>query len=168
METELGGTANKIPQSNSIFVSGIIVEGQKYTSGMAENNPYPGGTLSMQTPFFKGKGLNLNENFQATINVNIRPGTFVVNNPEFIFPDVKWSQEHDAETFSFSRCRIIHEELAIEAFVFYHIRQNQSGLFVENSVFEIIAPYIPGIRYGDKLVLELNSDEIRINNKGNH
>ncbi|MBN2411168.1 hypothetical protein JXQ31_05695 [candidate division KSB1 bacterium] len=168
METEINGTANKIPKKNSILVTGIIIEGQKYTSGMTDNNLYPGGTLSMQTPFFKRKGLNLSENFLATINVNIKPSTFVVNNPEFIFPDVKWSPEHDAETFSFSRCKIIHEGLAIEAFVFYHIQQKKRGLFIEDSVFEIIAPYIPGIRYGDRLVLELNPDEIKINYKSNN
>jgi len=165
MQPEQGGITKNNSPKEFIIVSGMVIEGEKFTSGIAANNPYPCGTLTMQAPYFKQRGLNLKENFQATINVNIKPGTFVMNNPEFIFPDVKWCPEHDAETFSFSRCRIIHEELAIDAFVFYHKKRNKKEQSIEDSVFEIIAPYIPGIHYGDQVVIEVNPDEIKVNLK---
>jgi len=162
MVPERSGINNQSKKRKFIIISGTVIEREKFTSGIAANCPFPSGTLSMQTPFFKQTGLDLNENFQATLNVSIKPRTCTLINPEFTFPNVKWCPEYDPDTFSFSRCRIIFVELTIDAFVYFHHLKNREGQFWEDSVIEIIAPYIPGLRYGWGVKLELNPEEIMI------
>jgi len=163
MVPERSGINNQSKKRKFIIISGTVIEGVKFTSGIAANCPFPSGTLSMQTPFFKQKGLDLNENFQATLNVSIKPRTCTLINPEFTFPNVKWYPDHDPDTFSFSRCSIIFEELTIDAFAYFHHPKNREGQFWKDSVIEIIAPYLPGLRYGQTVQLELNPEEIKIN-----
>jgi hypothetical protein len=143
-------------------VSGIVVEGFRVASGAAQDSPYPRGTIEMQAPYFRALGLDLTPCHPATIGVSCRPLTFAVRNPEFTFRGVKWSPEHDAEDFSFSRCRITVGDAERDGLVYYPHPETKLGHFHDDSTLEILAPHIDGVYYGVEVRLEINTDEIDV------
>src|SRR6185503_17786920 len=94
-----------------IRISGIVDRGHQVASGMASDNPYPNGTIKMQIPFFKERGLDLGSFFQGTLNVSISPNSFEMKLPEYTFRKVAWTTLHPPEDFSFSRCKIIFDNV---------------------------------------------------------
>jgi len=57
MVSKRSGINNQSKKRKFIIISGIVIEGEKFTSGIAANCPFSSGILSMQTPFFKQKDL---------------------------------------------------------------------------------------------------------------
>lgn len=143
-------------------ITGVVVKGYRVASGLAGNSPYPRGTIEMQAPFFLERGLDLRPYYPATIGVSIEPATFAVVRPEYTFRGVKWSPEHEAEDFSFSRCRIRFEDEKREALLYYPHPETKLGHHHGDSTLEVIAPFIGGIHYGAAVELEINTDEIAI------
>jgi hypothetical protein len=147
-------------------IHGTVVEGYRVASGQAQDNPYPEGTIKMQTPFFLREGLDLRAYHPATIGVSCGPWTFVVKRPEYTFRNVKWSPDHHAEDFSFSRCRITYAGVTVDGLVYYPHPDTKIGHHHDRSTLEIIAPYLEGIRYGSTVELDINTDEIVIQDAG--
>nr|WP_245817540.1 hypothetical protein [Hydrococcus rivularis] len=151
-----------IMQSQWITIDGIIKQGHQVASGMAENSPYPGSTIEMQTPFFQKLGLDLTPFFPATLNVSISPYTFTVKQPEYTFQKVEWTSKHPPEDFSFSRCRVVYNNIRYDTLIYYPHPETKKTHFQDNSTVEILAPLIPNLSYGDRIQIELNSLEIEI------
>jgi hypothetical protein len=149
-------------ESNLITVTGIVKPGHQVASGQSLNSPYARGTLEMQLPLFRDLGLDLSGYYLGTVNVSIAPYTFGVFQPQYTFPLVKWHPDYPAETFSFSPCIVTHQDLSYEALVYYPHPETKIGHFQDASIMEIIAPRIPKLNYGDRLILQLNSQEIRL------
>jgi hypothetical protein len=147
-------------------LQGRVVGGHRIASGQAENGPYPRGALAMQKPFFKAGGLDLDAYYEGTINVSIAPCTFTVENPEFTFPTVEWTDRHPPENFSFSRCRLTFNETEYQGWVYYPDPATKKAHFQDPSVVEMIAPFVPGIKVGDRVKLALNTGEIRLSDPG--
>jgi len=145
-----------------ITIRGTVVEGHRVASGSAEDNPYPRGTIEMQTPFFFERGLDLRGFHPATIGVSCRGMKFGFVAAEFTFGGVKWSPEHHAEDFSFSRCRLVFQGATREALVYYPHPDTKIGHYHDDSTLEIIAPFVEGIHYGVEVELEINTEEIAI------
>ncbi len=145
-------------------VEGIIKQGHKVASGSASDSPYPGGTIEMQIPFFKELGLDLTDFFNGTLNVSINPKTFQLVKPEFTFLDVNWTDKHPPEHFSFSRCRVLFQDVKYDSFVYYPHPETKQRHFQNPSILEIIAPFIPEIRYESKIEIQYNPLEIIIHN----
>ena len=111
------------------FVRGRVVKGYRVASGISQNSPYPSGSISMQLPFFRKLGLNLYGLYPATLNISIFPEKFALINPEYTFRDVKWSENHPAEDFSFSRCELIYKNKIYYGFYILPSPGNQAGSF---------------------------------------
>lgn len=126
---------------------------------------YPYGTIEKQKPFFKELGLNLDRFYSGTLNVSISPSTFEMTNPEFTFERVEWTELNPPETFSFSRCTLIHKGIHYSGWVYYPHSETKVRHFNNPAVIEILVRHIPDIHYGDEVELELNSDEISIAEK---
>jgi hypothetical protein len=139
-----------------------VVKGYRVASGQATDSPFPKGTIEMQTPFFLREGLDLREYYPATIGVSCGPLTFTVKQPEYTIRNVKWSLEHHAEDFSFSRCRVTFEDVTVDGLVYYPHPDTKIGHYHDNSTLEIIAPYLDGIQYGELVEVDINTDEISI------
>jgi hypothetical protein len=60
-------------QKTGFLWMGCLRPGHQVASGLAVNNPYPAGTIAMQTPFFKALGLDLSGFYVGTLNVSIAP-----------------------------------------------------------------------------------------------
>lgn len=149
-----------------VIVSGKVQDGHKVASGQAGNSPYPKGTINMQKPFFKALGLDLDSYYEGTLNISIAPNTFVMKNPEFIFPSVEWTDKHPPENFSFSQCKVIFNGSEYLGWVYYPDPSTKKAHFQNPSIIEVIAPLIPNIKKDDEVKLALNTNEILLNDAG--
>lgn len=143
-------------------IDGIIVEGHKVASGTATNSPYPAGSIAMQTPFFKGYGIDLELFYKATLNISIAPHQFRLHSPAVTARHVQWADGFDAETFSFSACQLGFNHKQYEGLIYYPHPETKLDHFHSPSLIEVITEYIAGIHYEDKVRLDYNPAEITI------
>lgn len=149
-------------ESNLMRLTGIVKPGHQVASGNAAASPYERGTLEMQLPFFKALGLNLSGFFLGTLNISIAPHTFKLVQPKYTFPLVKWHPDYAAETFSFSPCQVVHQNISYDGLIYYPHPETKIGHFQDDSILEAIAPKIPQLNYGDRLILKINPQEIEL------
>ena len=143
-----------------VHLTGILIQGHQVASRPSKAYPY--SSLEKQKPYFKELGLDLSTYFNGTLNISIAPLEFEMTKPEFTFPLVEWTDLHPPETFSFSRCKVIFEGKEYEGWVYYPHPETKKTHFQDPSLVEVIAYEIPGIKYGDKLEVILNTAEITI------
>ena len=141
-------------------LTGILMQGHQVASRPSAAYPY--SSLEKQKPYFKERGFDLSPYFVGTLNISIAPLEFEMANPEFTFPLVEWTDLHPPETFSFSRCRIKFEGKEYEGWVYYPHPETKKTHFQNSSLIEVITYEIVGIKYGDKLEIEVNSMEVTI------
>ncbi len=141
-----------------ILLHGILVEDYHVASGPSKEYPY--GALDRQRPIFKSRGLDLSEYFNGTLNIDIHPHTFKMVRPEFTFQHVEWTDLHPPEHFSFSMCKVIFEDVEYEGWVYYPHPETKLRHFQNPSLLEVIAYPIPKIKYGDKVDVLVNPEEI--------
>lgn len=142
------------------LLQGIVVQGYRVASGPSKDYPY--GALEKQRPIFKARGLDLDAFFNGTLNVDIRPHTFQMLNPEHTFRDVEWTDLHPPEHFSFSRCLVIYDDIEYEGWVYYPHPETKLRHFQNPSLLEVIAMPIPEIRYDDEVRVMINTEEVTI------
>jgi hypothetical protein len=150
---------------NWIQVHGILTKGYRVASGPSKDYPY--GALDRQRPLFKSRGLDLSDYFNGTLNIDICPLTFRMENPEFTFHHVEWTDLHPPEHFSFSHCRVIFNEIEYDGWVYYPHPETKLRHFQNPSLLEVVAKLIPGIEYGDELDLLVKQVEIDIDKGSN-
>ena len=139
---------------------GIIAQGYRVASAPSKDYPY--GALDRQRPIFKSLGLDLEEYFNGTLNIDIRPNTFEMKSPEFTFHAVEWTDLHPAEHFSFSRCKVLYAAIDYDGWVYYPHPETKLWHFQNPSLLEVIARPIPQINYGDAMDVLLNPGEITV------
>jgi hypothetical protein len=147
------------------IIRGILVEGYRVASGPSKDYPY--GALERQRPIFKARGLDLSDYFNGTLNIDIRPFTFRMENPEFTFHHVEWTDLHPPEHFSFSHCKVVFKAIEYDGWVYYPHPETKLRHFQNPSLLEVIAEPIPGIGYGDELDVLVNGEEISIGKSSN-
>jgi hypothetical protein len=143
-----------------IRINGILAQGYRVASGPSADYPY--GALDRQRPIFKARGFDLDGYFNGTLNVDIRPHTFRMEKPEHTFRSIEWTDLHPPEHFSFSRCKVIYQDVEYDGWVYYPHPETKKRNFQNPSLVEVIASPIPEIRYGDELQVLLNPDEISV------
>ena len=149
-------------KSNSIALIGTVRSGHQVASGQGVNSPYERGTLEMQLPYFRDRGLDLSGFYLGTLNVSISPQTFEFIAPEYTFERVKWHPDYPAETFSFSLAIVIVRDISYRGWIYYPHPETKIGHFQDDSILEVIAPKINNLNYGDRLCLKLDSREITV------
>lgn len=143
-------------------IDGIVQAGYRVASGKTGSSPYPKGTIEMQTPFFKTLGLDLSTFFPGTLNINISPNEFQVVLPQYTFRNIHWAEGFPPEDFSFTPCQTIYRNQTFDGLVYYPHPETKIGHFQNPSIVEVIAPLILDLKYGDRVTLRINPDEIRI------
>jgi len=146
-----------------VIVRGTVARGHRVASRKSEY--YPSGTIKMQKPFFKERGLDLTPYKNGTLNISISPYIFTMKKPEYTFPNVEWTSKHPPEHFSFSRCKVEFKGMVYDGWVYYPHPETKERNFQDPSIIEIIAHKIPGIKYGDRVKITINSDEISLREK---
>ena len=143
-------------------LQGVVVEGHQVASGRSEQTPYPKGSIELQLPHFQRCGIDLQGVFLGTINISIKPYVFKFIQAEYTFHHVKWIQDFPSEDFSFSRCIVLFHEYTYNGWIYYPHPETKSRDFQDESILEILAPFIPQVAYGVELTLQVNEEEIRI------
>lgn len=145
-----------------IAIPGIVQPGHQVASGSGGDSPYPAGTIALQIPYFQRLGLDLSACFPGTLNVSIAPQQFQLIQPQYRFEQVRWTDQHPPENFSFSACHLIFDSIRYGAWIYYPDPATKRTHFQSASTLEVLAPSIRGITYGDRLSLEINSSEVSI------
>lgn len=149
-------------------IQGIIERGYGVASGQATDSEYfPYGTIELQVPRFKERGLDLTKYYPATLNILIKPYNFKIIEAEITFTNVAWTtpetpKQHPPEDFSFSRCRVIHKNKSYNGWVYYPHPETKIRHFQRTDLIEVIAEKIDDIKYGDVVELEINTAEIKV------
>jgi hypothetical protein len=143
-----------------VRIPGVLVRGHHVASRRSEH--YPQGTIEMQAPFFNERGLDLSGYFSGTLNITIAPRKFRIRNARIHFPAVQWTSKHPPEHFSFSPCTLIVKDAKYQALVYYPHPETKARHHQNESVIEVLAPWIEGIRYGDQLEVELPIAEVEV------
>ncbi|MBW4443950.1 MAG: CTP-dependent riboflavin kinase [Plectolyngbya sp. WJT66-NPBG17] len=143
-------------------IEGIIQAGYGVASGTTDSSPYPKGTIEMQAPFFRALGLDLAPFFPGTLNINISPKQFQLVSPQYTFRNVQWAEGFAPEDFSFTPCQIIDKNKSFDSLIYYPHPETKIGHFQNPSIVEVIAPLIPDLKYGDRILLSINTEQVRI------
>ncbi len=151
-----------IPMTTTPWTSvhGVLVEGYRVASGPSSYYPY--GALERQKPIFKERGLDLSDTFNGTLNIDIRPYEFKLIKPEFTFRNVEWTDLHPPEHFSFSHCRVLFGGKLYEGWVYYPHPETKKRNFQNPSLLEVLTVHIPGIKYGDRLEVQVHPERIEV------
>ena len=141
-----------------IKLNGTILRGHQVASRPSKH--YPESTLKLQMPHFKARGLDLSAFYLGTLNISIHPLVFTMLKPQYTFHNIKWTDQHPPEHFSFSACRVIYKGNTYQGWVYYPHPETKERNFQDPAVVEVIAPPIQGLAYGEAVQIELNPAEI--------
>lgn len=145
---------------SDVVFSGTVTRGTQLASGGAvgrPNAPFPDSTLSLQQPYFRERGIELDalvpHRVLGTVNVEV-PYTLTLNRAGFTVPLLDWTQKLDLpariapETFSFAPCVLIFEGREYAGFIYYpHPETKPDTNGHRYDVIEVIAPRIEGLAY---------------------
>ena len=149
--------------SDWIQVIGQIETGYGVASGRARDPRFPQGTIEMQKPFFRDRGLDLSPYFSGTINLSIAPHNYLIHQAKYTFKQVKWSPNDPAEDFSFFDCQIsIEPDKVINGLIYYPHPDTKPEHFQAPDVLEIMVPFINGLTAQSQLILAVNSQQMSI------
>jgi hypothetical protein len=147
--------------SSWIRVNGIVKQGHGVASGRSDGPRFPNGTIAMQKPFFKERGLDLDRYFSGTINVSIDPCKYAIVRAKHTFRNVKWTSAAPSEDFSFFDCRLLlNNGTKLAGLIYYPHPDTKPEHFQDPDILEIMTEFIQGLEYGDKLIVEM--DELQI------
>ena len=141
------------------LVPGVVVRGHGVASGRAGDPRFPHGTIAMQLPFFRALGLDLSGLHPGTINVDCAPRSFRPGPGARLFERVKWHPGMPAEMFSFARATLVRDGARHPAWIYWPHPETKPEHFQPGCVAEVIAPLVPGLAYGDRVVLETAPDQ---------
>ena len=142
--------------------------GHGVASGHAVDSPYPAGTIALQRPCFAALGLDLSGFAAATLNLDFGPGEWRLQQPDHRFEQLRWTELHPPETFSFWRCRLRRLEPAEEALpwhpvlIYYPHPDTKQVHHQPASVLEVLAPPLGTVTPGDRFELCLDSRRCRL------
>ena len=142
-------------------VTGLVVRGYQVASGQAKNSPYPKGSIALQLPFFKRLGVDLSGCLAATINVDISPFSFSINDADFHLKNVNWIGDI-YEDFFIDQCQLQFKNKSYSGFIYYPHPATKPDHFHSATIVEVVCAPIPEIHYGDRVTLVFNSAHIKL------
>lgn len=151
-------SASRTPE---VTVCGVVVSGHRVASGLAENSPYPSGTIAMQSPHFLALGVDLAPFYPGTLNVSIAPHRFTLI-PWRTLHQVKWSPDHAAESFSFVPVHLLWQQQSYSGLIYYPHPETKIDHFQDPAVLELLLPAIASIPTGSPVILTASASELII------
>jgi len=143
-------------------LAGKVVPGYGVASGRGEDKRYPEGTIRLQAPYFKSRGLDLQDHYMGTINVDISPRSFQVVKPAYFFDQVDWSPHIPPENFYFFDADLVHLAMSYSGYIYMPDPETKPEHHQKPNIMELIMPEISGLKYGDSVELEINPKQIAI------
>ncbi|MFZ9621215.1 MAG: hypothetical protein ACO289_08445 [Prochlorococcaceae cyanobacterium] len=143
--------------------TGTLVRGYGVASGQALDSPYPAGTISLQAPLFAQQGLDLSGFFGGTLNLAFAGCRWHLSAPDVQVVELLWSDRHPAETFSFWRVQLRRAGSgdAYSALIYWPHPETKRNHHHSPDRLELLAPWIEGLREGDRLEIGLDPRRCR-------
>ncbi len=148
-----------------ITIPGVVTKGYGVASG-SDSTRFPGGTIRAHLPHFRARGVVISPYYPGTLNIDIAPRRFTIIRPSHTLTDVSWWPGVPAETFSFSRCRILLPTGPIDGMVYYPHPETKPEHHQPPTVIEILVPFIEGLSLGSTVHLQLNSSQVEVHREG--
>lgn len=140
-----------------------IRPGHRVASGLNGDPRFPGGTVAMQRPHFLARGLDLAFCHPGTVNVSLAPRRPRVLAPRHTFRNVRWHPVEPAEDFSFCDVRLLRPGgPALAGFVYLPHPETKPAHFQAPEVLELLLPFVPGLAYGQEILLEAPADQLAV------
>lgn len=138
----------------SLCVKGHVVQGTQAASGKSYLSEY-GGTIALQRKFFEHTALDFSALHNGTINVDITPFIFTVQEPCCEVKEVKWHPDKTevSETFWFLECTLEFRNKVYAGYLYYPHPATKIGKFPGHHVMEILAPFVEEMTYGETVLL---------------
>ena len=144
------------------MIPATIVQGHRVASGLNGNPLFPGGTMRMQVPFFKERGLDLSRFHLGTLNVSIAPLCYEVVQARHTFHALKWHPTEPAEDFSFFDVTVHRDdEPPVEGFIYFPHPDTKPTHFQKADVLELLLPWTEGLGYGARIRLDVPVGQMR-------
>ena len=143
-------------------IKGRITAGHGVASGKAGDPRYPQGTLKEQIPYFKERGLDLSPYFPGTINLDISPLGFVIQQPKLFLEQINWSPHIPPENFYFFDLKLIKNGQEYKGLVYMPDPETKVEHEQRSTILELILPKITGLEYGDPVEIEVPEEQLHI------
>lgn len=151
-------------------IEAVVQSGYQVASGHSTTDKrFPGGTIRMQKPFFKERGMDLDAYFDndfvhGTLNLSIEPKTFTIGKTEYFFEEVKWTDQFGAENFFMSPAELRFKGNSYKAMIYIPDPSTKPDHFQKPTIIEVLAQTVPELAYGDTVTLAFNPEAILIAN----
>lgn len=141
---------------------GVVVTGHGVASGRASDSPFAGGTIALQAPHFAARGLDLSPFVAATVNLDLAPARLVLDRPRWRLEDVRWTEVHGPETFSFVDCTVRWRGQELGGLVYVPHPETKPMHQQPATVVELLLPRLRGLVPGAELELEVAPGQARL------
>ena len=122
---------------------GELVAGHGVASGRANDSPYPAGTIQLQRPHFAAAGIDLSPFEPATLNLAFRGGRWRLRQPDHHVEQLRWTDRHPPETFSFWRCQLRRsgaQTAPLAALIYFPHPETKRAHLQPEGLLELLAP----------------------------
>ncbi|MEM9000818.1 MAG: hypothetical protein AAGB24_11190 [Bacteroidota bacterium] len=143
-----------------LTVNATVVEGYGAASGKKNDARYPSGTLAMQLPYFKDRGLDLSKFHRGTLNISIAPYRYEIRTPKHYFQKVTWTPHIPSENFYFFDAQVHFREASFYGLIYMPDPKTKTEHEQSPSTLELLLPKIDGIAYGHKVRLGVDTKQI--------
>jgi hypothetical protein len=160
----------------TLKIQASVIEGYRVASGTStidQTFNIDGGTIRLQMPEFKKRGLDFddylgNDNYLCgTLGLSVAPYIVKILNPEYYFKDVRWTDKFDkpdqlpyVENFFLDKASVIFNGQSYLGLIYIPDPLTKPGHFHLPTTIEVIAQKIPYISYGSIVTLEYNEKAI--------
>lgn len=142
-----------------------IVPGYQIASGLAANNPFGAGSLTLQLPHFCAQGLPFKNYYAGTINLDVSPKTLLWKKYWHCVRHLQWHRNYPAESFAFCPCVLSHGERQYKGFVYYPLPATKIAHHHSPSIVEVITEFIPNLHYRDTIMVSFDQAYITLSDE---
>lgn len=143
-------------------IKGKIIPGYGVASGKGRDPRYPEGTLKLQYPHFKERGLDLDAYYLGTLNIDITPHSYMIKTPKYFFEGVAWSTYIPPENFYFFEATLFYKGKRYDGLIYMPDPKTKVDHEQSTTMLEVIMPAIDGISTNDPVSLEIHEESIQI------
>lgn len=162
-------------EASLLWVPCLLRRGHGVASGRSAESPYPAGTIALQTPWFRERGVELSPYYAGTLNLEAR-GAWSLRDPDARIEELRWTEHHPPETFSFWRCRLRLPLLqpagapaaggfsgaGIEALIYHPHPETKQAHHQPPGCLEVLAPWLGPLQTGCSLELGVDPGRCRL------
>ena len=136
---------------NWTWVNGKVIQGHRVASGLAEDTPYEDGSVVLQAPFFKERGVDISPYYPGTVNVDISPLRPERFHYDTTLHEVPWHSSIPPETFSFLSMQLKFRDEIFPGLLYYPHADTKPSHYTPTYILEVFAPWIENLNYRDEI-----------------